>query len=163
MISLLLSAAFAADPVQAVRLVQHTALEQGGVYDFVAGGVPIRDGTVIVVQLDPAWARPRQTEQPLLQVGAWPLRVVAADPATGCVAGYVPGRFDPATPLFIAGFGRPETWTRAEAEGAWIGARQAGVSPRAAAELDRAGRPAVRVRDVDALLTSAEAALSVCR
>lgn len=163
MITFLLGYALAADPIQAVRRVQEVALETPGTYDFIAGGAPVQRATLLVVQLDPAWARPRQTAQPMLQAGAWPVRVVAADPATGCVAGYIPERFDRAVPLFIAGFGRPEAWTRAQAEGALTGARQAGLSGRPSAEIDRATRPPATLHDVDALLVATEAALAVCR
>ncbi len=133
-------------------------------YDYVAGHPMFTRGTLVVLAVDPALARPRDAAMPVLYVGAMPLQIVAQDPSSTCVVGLVaPGVDLAAEPLFFGSTEPAERVDRARGTAERAAALAAGLKPRPAAELDAARTAAsLSPRDVTDLYTLAKARVDRC-
>jgi hypothetical protein len=124
--------------VRAVTRLQAFRATTPLVYDHLAGRPEVREGWLLVAEVKPELARPRQVANPVLYVGDTPVMLLARDPATGCVAGLLPAKNLADEPV---GFGSAEPPERVDpARGAAERAAlvAAGVRPRPAGELARA-------------------------
>jgi hypothetical protein len=100
-------------PVHAVLHARHFTVDNGFPFTWQAERPVVREGTILVLQADPALIRPRQTAEPVLFAGrhtAWRVSPYNED---GIVVAFVPARIDPqAEPIW---FGTPELPERIDA------------------------------------------------
>lgn len=156
------------DPGQGVRRVVETQafdLGEGTFeYDYVKGAPSFKRGTLVVLAVDPALARPRDAAMPVLYVGAMPLQIVAQDASSACVVGLVaPGVDLAAEPLFFGSSEPAERVDRVRGAAERAAALAAGLRPRPAAELDAARTSAaLSPRDVTDLYVQAKARVDRC-
>jgi hypothetical protein len=133
-------------------------------YDYVASHPSYSRGTLVVLAVDPALARPRDAAMPVLYVGAMPLQIVAQNASSTCVVGLVaPGVDLTVEPLFFGSTEPAERVDRARGAAERAAALAAGLKPRSAAELD-AARVATRLSPQDAtdLMALAKARVDRC-
>lgn len=123
-------------------------------FDYTARPFEVRSGHLVTFEADPDLARPRQTRQPVLYAGAWPVQVLYTAPDARCVVGVVPDVVDlTKAPMFFGPAELPERIDTAQGERALAGARAAGmvasVSPI---------RPAIQSPSLSALMARASRA-----
>lgn len=114
---------------------------------------PIDKGTILVLAVDTALVRPRDTWMPVLYVGARPAETVNIGMESGHVVVLVPGEIDLyATPAYFGSVQLPERVDRARGEAELAAARAIGVGPFPREMVDeaiRAGGSALRARSID--------------
>lgn len=134
-------------------------------YDFVAAHPSLRQGTLVVVAVDPEFARPRDAHMPVLYAGTTPVLIVTQDAAAGCVVGLIGPSVDLSVqPVFYGSYEPPERVDAARGTAERAAALAAGLGPRAAAELEAAREPAtLHPRDASDLFALAKARVDRCR
>ncbi len=148
-------------PVRGVIYARAFTLENGFRYEWSADRPEVREGTILVIEADPALLRPRETGEPVLYVGPYVAARVSRAFEGGRLVAFVPGVVDLAVdPVWFGTPGLPEqvdaATVRAEralANAAGIRALDAGSAARAAARGGDAARFATRLE----LLTAADA------
>lgn len=117
------------DAGESVRIVSATpfSLQVPYTYEWSADGIEVRSGTLLVLEVDPAWLVPRDVHVPVLYVGAVPAERLIADPTVGRLVVVVPGSFDGTTPIYFGGFTLPERVTAAEGVATLAAARARGA------------------------------------
>jgi hypothetical protein len=130
-------------------LAQTFTLEQAHIYLWTADRPAIRQGTIVVVRVDPQDARVRQVGGPVLYVGKVPAERVNNGDTDGVVIAFVPGHVDLGiTPIHWGPSTLPE---RVDAAAGAAALAQARTPPAAPARLQRARRPSLQLQDTAAL------------
>ena len=125
-----------------VRAQSFTLGEAAFDYDFSAEHPSLHAGTLVVIAADPAVARPRDANMPVLYAGARPVQIVAQDAATGCVVGLIAPDIDLSKdPVFFGSTEPPERVSRSRGEAERSAALSAGIRPRPMTELQAARLP----------------------
>ncbi len=106
-------------PVRGVLYARPFTLDAPFRYDWSAEHPEVSSGLVLVLEADPALLRPRETQEPVLFVGALPAQRVTRAFESGRVVVLVPGPVDLASdPVWFGTPGLPEqvdaTTARAE-------------------------------------------------
>jgi len=113
----------------------------------------------VVVEVDPALARPRDVDSPVLYVGATPAERVNAGRTHGRVVLIVPGRPDlTEVPVYLGSVELPERVDAARGARELEAARALGIEPFGAAEVRAAearGGDVLRLPGADALYRAA--------
>lgn len=143
----LISVALAAPPVgvHGVTLVQPFELKQPMAYQWQAGAPSMNSGTLLVVQVDPKQAIPRQAGGSNLYIGGVPAAVTHPGYTDGNMVVFVPGSPDwSTTPIFWAEGDLPERTTLSD--GLEL-AKAVGADPFPVAEMNRVTLPAIAVNN----------------
>lgn len=133
-------------------------------YDFSAERPELLQGQAIVVAVDPAFAHPKQVKHPVLYAGPIPVQIVVTDVKAGCIVGVIPSAVDLRTqPLYFGSWQLPERVDAVRGAAERVAAIEAGLTPRAATEIDAAhvSDPLV-VAGPDALYTALRSRSSAC-
>jgi hypothetical protein len=129
------SAPAACDAAKKLVFAQRFTLAKPHVYSWMKGHAPISEGTLIVVEVEPACARPRQTAMPVLYAGGVPVEVANLGFPSGRVIAIVPGEVDlAAAPIFYGSPELPERIDAATGASELAAARARGVAPFSAEE-----------------------------
>ncbi len=128
---LLLQAATAGEPSPVRGILSATPFSLGAAYrsDWSAEHPEVRGGTVLVVDVDPAWLVLRNGPQPVLYVGASPAEVLRRDVEAGRIVVVVPGPLGREVAVYFGAETLPETVTAAEGERQLAAALAAGTVP----------------------------------
>jgi len=114
-------------------------LDQPHDYPWMRGHAPVTEGMLLVVEVDPEAARPREAASPVLYVGATPAERVNAGVSEGRVVLIVPGRPDlTLVPVFLGSVELPERVDAARGALELEAARAAGVEPFDAGQVEAA-------------------------
>jgi len=143
----LISAVLAAPPagVHGVTLIQPFELKQAMTYQWQAGAPPMKTGTLLVVQVDPKQAVPRQAGGSNLYIGGTPAAVTHPGYKDATMVVFVPGSPDwSSTPIFWAQGDLPERTTLKD--GLQL-AKTIGADPFPAAEMNRVTLPPIVVNN----------------
>lgn len=117
--------------VRAVLAAQSFTLAAPYAYEWSADHRSVATGTLLQLDVDPAWLRPRDASQPVLYVGDTPAERIGGDWRAGRVVVLVPGDVDPATePIYFGGHELPERVAREDGRATLAIARARGFSPR---------------------------------
>lgn len=117
-------------PVRGVLLAREFQLDVPVPFAWAKDAGAISAGTILVLEVDPAFLRPRAVAEPVLYVGSWPAWRVSHDATTGRVVVIVPGAVDlQAAPIFFGSPALPEQVDRRTAEGELALATAAGIAP----------------------------------
>ena len=96
-------------PVRNVLYARPFTLEAGFRSDWSAERPEVREGTILVLEADPALLRPRETAEPILYVGPYVAQRISRAHESGRVVAFVPGRVDLAVePVWFGTPGLPE-------------------------------------------------------
>lgn len=123
-------------PVAAVQRLLYARpfrLQEPYVYSFLASQPAIAQGLLLVLEVDPEVAKPRQVDVPVLYAGDTPAHLTNTGYPSGRVVVIVPDWFDPAqAPVFFGSMELPERVERARGsqEQALAAGRGAGPFPR---------------------------------
>jgi hypothetical protein len=105
--------------VPRLLLVQRFTLDEPHEYHWMKDHPDVTSGSLVVVEVEPECARPRQAAMPVLYAGGVPAEIAKDSYPSGRLVLVVPGDVDlAATPLF---FGAPELPERVDRE---TGARE---------------------------------------
>ncbi len=114
-------------------------LEVGYRYDFLADRPLVTRGVILVLEVDPEFARPRAVNRPVLYVGSVPAQICNSGYGSGRVIAIVPGSVDlKQTPIFYGSVELPERVTSERGARELAVARDWGFSPMNNASIDRA-------------------------
>ena len=151
-VALLASAAFAGDGVRGVLWVQPFHVDRAFVYGWTAERPQVTDGTVIVVDVDPAFAVPRDARMPVLYVGATPAEWINTGYPDGRIVALVPGTVDWATtPVFYGPTALPEQIDAQRGQAVLQAALAGGAAPWALAAVTAVTHPTLLAADETAL------------
>lgn len=138
MIPLLTSFCFAGDvlddghAVRGVLFAQTVTLDQPMRYDWTAERPLVTTGTFLVLDVDPAWLVPSDTQQAVLYVGDVPAARLNTGWPGGTLAVFVPGTVDVTTaPIYFGGYELAETVDAKAGAATLAAARKKGFGPRA--------------------------------
>jgi hypothetical protein len=96
-------------PVRSVLYARTFTLEAGFRSDWSAEHPEVREGTILVLEADPALLRPRETAEPVLYAGPYVAQRISRAHESGRVVVFVPGRVDLAVePVWFGTPGLPE-------------------------------------------------------
>ena len=145
------------DDGRAVRklvLVRPFQLEKPHVYTWTQEKPQITSGTILVIQVDPHYARPRQMHMPVLYVGATPAERANMGFGSGFLVVIVPGRPDlTKVPIYFGSVELPERVDARRGEKELAAARALGIHPFPAAgvraAVDKGGDPLVAKDSAD--------------
>lgn len=128
---LLMQQATAGEPSPVRGILSATPFSLGAAYrsDWSAEHPEVRGGTVLVVEVDPAWLVLRNGPQPVLYVGASPAEVLRRDVEAGRIVLVVPGPLQREVAVYFGGEALPETVTAEEGERQLAAALAAGAVP----------------------------------
>lgn len=150
-------------PVQELVYARAFDLDQGFAYDWRQERPLVRRGTLLVVQVDPDLAYPRQTAEPVLYVGTQTAMRLNVGYPSGYLVALVPGDMEldaEATRIWFGAPALPESVTQATIAAQHARAVAAGIAPipraQVAAAYARGGAPLSR-RTLAALLADAAA------
>lgn len=137
MIPLLLPLALASPPgsdachaVRAVLSATTFTLDAPYRYEWSADAIDVTSGTLLVLDVDPAWLVPSDTRQPTLFAGALPVERLGTGYPDGHLAVVVPSVVDLAhAPLYFSGYDLPERIDAATGKAALSAASAAGCAP----------------------------------
>ncbi len=102
--------------INGVELIQHFQLDEPMSYHWRADAPDIKEGTLLVIDVDEQQARPRQTAGPGLFVGDTLAATTHPGHTNGRMVVFVPGRVDlKHTPIFWANSDLAERTTQADA------------------------------------------------
>jgi len=142
-------------PVDAVLLTQPFTLDEPYEYKWQAGNIMVKQGLLLVIDVDPDLVIPRQTPEPVLFVGNATAERVNSGYPSGKVVAIVPGTVDLSTaPIWFGEPMLPEQVTAAIATSQRARADEAGIGPISATVLDAAldsGGSVLKLADYDAL------------
>lgn len=136
MLTLFVGAALAASPgaaapipvdPAAVRAVHTVHLTTPWEYTWAAEPLRVKDATVVVVQVDPALGRPRQTASPVLYLDDQPLELLAHSADFACLVALAPRADITGAVVYWGPDDLPETVDRAAGARALAQARRAGA------------------------------------
>ena len=97
------------DGVRAIHQVTRVHVDAGTELTATASPRRLTDAWLVTLAADPALARPRDVNMPVLYVGATPAQVLATDAPTGCVVALLPIDVDvTAEPWFYGSVELPE-------------------------------------------------------
>jgi hypothetical protein len=120
----------------------------------------VSSGTLVVLDVDPAYVVPRNTFEPVLYAGDVAVERLNQGDVSGRVVAIVPGDVDIATvPIWFGAPALPEQVTVASAREARASAEKAGVRPLSSAKAAGVQRAAVNATDMAALLRNVAAPL----
>ncbi len=112
-----------AEPLQALALetethcrevggllhAQRFVLNQPHAYSWMKDHPAITEGTLVVLEVDPECARPRQMAMPVLYAGSVPIEIAVDGYPSGRLVAFIPGHVDlTATPLYYGAADLPE-------------------------------------------------------
>jgi hypothetical protein len=133
-------------------------LQEPYVYTWTKEQESITSGYVLVVEVDPAYAQPRDIASPVLYVGHRPAEVTNLGIQSGRMVVIVPGDTDlTSAPIFFGSIELPERVDRARGEAEVAAALALGIQPvgaQAARTALLAGGPALRTRSIDGVYRS---------
>src|SRR5581483_4977999 len=141
-------------PIKAILAARRFTLEIPFPYTWTKERVMVSSGTLVVLEVDPALAVPRNTLEPVLYAGNIPVQRLNHGNKSGRVIGIVPGNIDVTTiPIWFGTPQLPGRVTIAMAEAERARAEKAGVA-RTFRRASIAGldSPAVTSKDLAALL-----------
>jgi hypothetical protein len=96
-------------PAGAVIYARTFVLDAGFRFEWSAEKPEVREGTIVVIEADPALVRPRQTQEPILFVGRFPAQRISRANGSGRVVAFVPERVDLTQgPVWFGSPGLPE-------------------------------------------------------
>jgi hypothetical protein len=105
-------------------------------YNWMKDHPAIEDGTLIVVDVDPECARPRQSAMPVLYAGKVPVEIANRGYPSGRIVAIVPGYVNLAeVPIYYGSPTLPERVDEARGEQELAAARSAGFQPFVVSEL----------------------------
>ncbi len=163
LLALLLSGLATAAPAPELTHVQSVKLDVPILHDSTARAEELDAVWLIAIRTGSDGAIQRAMAQPLLQLGAAPVRVLAASVDRGCVVGFVPRSVDPATaPLLWGPAALPEQLDPAEAAAAALQAREAGARGLGEPHLRAVLAPELQLPADGALLDAARALARTC-
>lgn len=126
-------------PTTALLHARHFSVDQGFEFTWSKEHPQVREGTLVVVQADPALIRPRQTAEPVLYVGANPAWRVSPYNESGVIVAFVPAKVDLARePVWFGRPALPERIGEADAALELQRARAAGIRPFGRTEVEPA-------------------------
>lgn len=136
-------------PVRGLVLARPFSLEEPYEHVWRLEKPSVREGWLVVLEVDPSYVEPRQVSTPVLLFGDQTVECVSFGQGSGRVVGIVPGPADLATSS--VGFGSPELPERVDA--AWIALERSRAegfvtftAPEIASARERAGEP-LRIKD----------------
>lgn len=145
------SAAHAASPVAEVALAWPFQVEVPFAHAWSADRPLVEQGLILVVQVDPEVARPRQGPHPVLYVGDMPAERLSWSATAPWLVVLAPGPVDLArTPVYWGDHTLPEQVDAAHGQAQLAAALAAGISPRGAS----ATALTLRVVDQQALIAA---------
>jgi hypothetical protein len=147
------SAPASCDAAKRLLHVQPFTLAKAHPYHWMKGHAPLTGGKLVVVEVEPACARPREMAMPVLYAGGVPVEVANAGFPSGHLVVIVPAEVDLATqPIFYGGADLPERIDAAQGASELAAAQARGVAPFSPAALAAASQPgALALADTDAL------------
>lgn len=117
-------------PVRALLSVQPFTLENGFIYEWSAERPLVTEGLLLVLNVDPAFLRPRETQEPVLFVGPFPAQRLSWNLETGRMIVLVPARVDLSQePVWFGTPGLPEEIDLKTAQAERRSALSAGIRP----------------------------------
>ena len=150
----------AAEPAPAGRLVEATAFRIEAPYAWTWGAQvpPVREGWLLVLEVDPETARPRQVGGRALFVGDWIAEPLNPGWPSGCLVALVGPVELASAPIFFDEVDLPERVDRAAA-----GARRdAAVAARVPPQAPAPGGAPIEGPDIKAALTAAADRIEAC-
>lgn len=138
MILLLASLAFAADvlddghAVHAITAAVPFTLTTPYAYDWSADHPQVKSGTILVLDVDPAWLEPSNVRQAVLYVGGLPAERLDTGYPEGRIVVIVPGTIDVKTaPIYFGGYELPERVDSKAGASTLAAAKAKGIGPLA--------------------------------
>lgn len=136
MITLLVSFALAGDvlddghAVRAVKAAVPFTLTTPYAYDWSAERAEVKAGTILVLDVDPAWLEPSNVRQAVLYVGALPAEKLNTGYPEGRLVVIVPSSVNVATaPIYFGGYELPERVDTAAGAATLTTALARGIKP----------------------------------
>jgi hypothetical protein len=128
-----------ADPVAGIVLVRPFVLDEPYTYSMTKDPFEVRSGSVVVLDVDRALARPREVGMPVLYAGSLPIELANPGFIDGRVIGIVPSVVPlRLAPLYFGSDELPERVGPRRGEEELAAARSAGIKPVPAEEFDAA-------------------------
>lgn len=127
------------DSVQRLLYARTFQLDEGYTYYWTKEQPTVETGTMIVVEVDPSFAYPRQVGVPVLYVGNTPAEITNIGYHSGRLIVVVPGEIDLATtPIFFGSTELPEMVTKERGDLELAAAVEMGIRPFSVEAVSRA-------------------------
>lgn len=127
------------DSVQRLLYARTIELDEGYTYSWTHEQPELKTGTVLVLEVDPDFAYPRQVGVPVLYVGNTPAELTNIGYLSGRMVVIVPGEVDlTTTPIFFGSTELPSQVTKERGDAELQAARDMGIRPFSAAEINGA-------------------------
>lgn len=109
---------------------QRFTLSEPHAYKWMEGHPDITDGTIVVLEVDPKCAKPRQDAMPVLFAGDVPVEIAVDGYPSGRLVAFIPGHVDlTKTPIYYGAPELPERVDAARGAAELTAAGQAGIGP----------------------------------
>lgn len=146
--------------VKGVLVAQRFSLSTPYLYTWAQTPRRVDAGTLVVIEVDPAYATPRDTLEPVLYAGDVAVHRLNRGNVSGRVIGIVPGEVDlRTTPIWFGSPHLPERLTPETIARERASAEKAGIRALPQARIAAADRPTTTATDLAALLRDVAAEL----
>ena len=147
-------------PIQGILAARRFTLATPFPYTWSKEHISVSRGTLVVLQVDPAYVIPREGLEPVLYAGDVPVQRLNHGHKSGRVIGLIPGDVDLTTaPIWFGTPQLPERITADMAARERAQAEKSGVHALAATKIAGLDRPTLAVADAAALLRGVAADL----